>query len=87
MNNKDILANAPEGATHYYRTPEGETRSLADIRRIVELEKEKAEYVPVLAWIARECSQVDGSMLHRLKSYLAIRDLEQQAKALKEPKS
>jgi hypothetical protein len=28
--------------------------------KIAELEKEKAEYLPVLAWIARECTQVDG---------------------------
>jgi hypothetical protein len=49
-----------------------------------ELEKEKAEYVPVLTWIARECNQVDGGILFRLKSYLAIRDLEQQAKGLSE---
>ncbi len=48
--------------------------------RIAELEKEKASHVPVLSWIARECNQVDGDMLHRLKSYLAIRDLEQQSK-------
>jgi hypothetical protein len=46
---------------------------------IAELEKDKASHVPVLAWIARECNQVDGVMLHRFKSYLAIRDLEQQA--------
>jgi hypothetical protein len=46
---------------------------------IAELEKDKASQVPVLAWIARECNQVDGVMLHRFKSYLAIRDLEQQA--------
>jgi len=95
MNDKDILANAPEDATHYDQheymihthdgkweywskavgweetTPEGETRSLADIKRIVELDREKAQYIPVLAWIARECSQVDGDMLHRFKSYLA----------------
>jgi hypothetical protein len=52
--------------------------------KIAELEKEKAEYVPVLAWIARECNQVDGGMLYRLKSYLAIRDLEQQAKGIED---
>jgi hypothetical protein len=52
--------------------------------KIAELEKEKAEYVPVLAWIARECNQVGGGMLYRLKSYLAILKLEQQAKGLSE---
>jgi hypothetical protein len=52
--------------------------------QIAELEKEKAEYIPVLAWIARECNQVDGDMLHRLKSYLAILKLEHQAKGLSE---
>jgi hypothetical protein len=45
-----------------------------------EKEKEKASHVPVLAWIARECNQVDGVMLHRFKSYLEILKLEQQAK-------
>jgi hypothetical protein len=50
--------------------------------KIAELQKEKAEYIPVIAWIARECNQVDGDMLHRLKSYLATRDLEQQAKGV-----
>ena len=49
--------------------------------RIAELEKEKASHVPVLAWIARECNQVDGVMLHRFKSYLEILKLEQQALA------
>jgi hypothetical protein len=48
--------------------------------KIAELEKEKAEYLPVLAWIARECTQVDGGMMYRFKSYLEIRGLEQQAK-------
>jgi hypothetical protein len=67
MNNKEILDNAPEGATHwdcneYMRhthdgnwdywskaagwnetKPEEETRLLADIKRIVELEKERDE--------------------------------------------
>jgi hypothetical protein len=50
--------------------------------KIAELQKEKAEYIPVLAWIARECNQVDGDMLHRLKSYLEILKLEQQAKGV-----
>jgi hypothetical protein len=59
-----------------------EKATIAHKDKIAELEKEKASHVPVLAWIARECNQVDGDILHRLKSYLAILKLEQQTKGV-----
>ncbi len=61
-----------------------EKATIAYKYKIAELEKEKASHVPVLAWIARECNQVDGVMLHRFKSYLEILKLEQQAKGANE---
>jgi hypothetical protein len=48
MNNQEIIDNAPEGATHInaigttlFRDKEDGIRSLADIKRIVELEKDR----------------------------------------------
>ena len=61
-----------------------EKATIAYKYKIAELEKEKASHVPVLAWIARECNQVDGVMLHRFKSYLEILKLDQHAKGVRD---
>jgi hypothetical protein len=49
MNNQEIIDNSPEGATHInaigttlFRDKEDGIRSLADIKRIVELETQQA---------------------------------------------
>ena len=57
MDNQQILDEAPEGATHYgkwdywaedvgwyQRNPKKQIRSLDDIKRIAELEKERDKY-------------------------------------------
>tara|TARA_R110001632_G_scaffold37039_2_gene93701 strand:+ start:1950 stop:2375 length:426 start_codon:yes stop_codon:yes gene_type:complete len=103
MNNKDILANAPDGATHWdcseymihvhdgnwnywskaagwnETKPEEETRSLADIKRIVELEayiqKVQADRIDDIAIERKRWGRED------LKA-LAIRDIEQQASGI-----
>jgi hypothetical protein len=49
-------------------------------KRIAELEKFKTEHSPLLSYIAIECT----TNLSEFKNWLAIRDLEQQAKGVKD---
>ena len=62
MTNQEILDNAPKGATHIdnkgtslFRDKKDGIRSLADIKRIAELEKERIKLLSCLLDISDEC--------------------------------
>ena len=88
MTDQEILNNAPEGATNSQERPQGyfyynwsyceprtDIRSLKDIRRIVELEKDRnVEYIPL---DDRQLVYLTVDDLNRIK-------LEQQAKGLED---
>jgi len=113
---EEILAGAPEGATHIDQgeymsdygasdwygftesfgwvetSPEYDTRSLADIKELVELRKKNAELENIVSvlMIADETGYVDdggfvigfSELTDEARNILAMRDLEQQAKGV-----
>jgi hypothetical protein len=102
MNDKDILVNAPEGATHVdnegdywlmqpdnsvetfmdgewlYCNPQEPLRSLADIKRIVELEKENTKLKKIVD------NHSGGFVACMTGNQFTANNLKQQAKALNE---